>query len=64
MKKTLSWTIGVWLLMVFSALAAEEALPAAEAMSLAEIIRMGGWLMYVLGVLSVLGFALIMYYLL
>ncbi|HRV30738.1 MAG TPA: MotA/TolQ/ExbB proton channel family protein [Kiritimatiellia bacterium] len=64
MKKTLSWTIGVWLLMVCGVWAAEEALPAAEAMSLAEIIRMGGWLMYVLGVLSVLGLALIMYYLL
>ena len=31
-------------------------------LTLLELIRMGGWLMYVLGALSVLGLALILYY--
>lgn len=35
----------------------------AETMSVREIIQMGGWLMYVLGAMSVLGLALILYFL-
>ena len=34
----------------------------AEAMTVADIVRMGGWLMYALAALSVLGLALIVYY--
>lgn len=64
MKKTGLGILGVWLLAVTVAGAAENAGVAAEAMSLADIIRMGGWLMYVIGALSVLGVALIVYYLL
>ena len=41
-----------------------EAAPAAEMLTLAELMRMGGWLMYVLAALSVLGLALIVYYVL
>lgn len=41
---------------------AAAALPASEMLTLAEILRMGGWLMYVLAALSVLGLALIVYY--
>ena len=40
------------------------AAPAAEMLTLAELMRMGGWLMYVLAALSVLGLALIVYYVL
>lgn len=36
--------------------------PPAEMLTLAQLLRMGGWLMYVLGALSVLGLALIVYY--
>ena len=42
--------------------AAPAAAPAGEMLTLAELMRMGGWLMYVLGALSVLGLALIVYY--
>jgi biopolymer transport protein ExbB len=36
--------------------------PAAEMLTTAEILRMGGWLMYGLAALSVLGLALVVYY--
>ncbi|MGD9782526.1 MAG: MotA/TolQ/ExbB proton channel family protein [Kiritimatiellia bacterium] len=41
-----------------------EAAPAAEMLTLAELMRMGGWLMYGLAALSVLGLALVVYYVL
>lgn len=54
---------GMGLLPAAAALAAEpEAPPAAGLLTLAELMHMGGWLMYVLGALSVLGLALILYY--
>lgn len=36
--------------------------PVAQSMTLIEIIQTGGWLMYVLGAMSVLGLALILYF--
>jgi biopolymer transport protein ExbB len=41
---------------------ANEAIP--QAMTLRQIIETGGWLMYVLGAMSILGLALILYFLL
>lgn len=41
---------------------AGEAAPPAEMLTLAQLMRMGGWLMYALVALSVLGLALIVYY--
>lgn len=62
MKKI--WTRAVALVgaAVSPALAETAELPAAEMMTTAEILRMGGWLMYALAGLSVLGLALIVYY--
>jgi len=45
-------------------LAGEESATMAEtSMSLMQIIQTGGWLMYVLGVMSVIGLAMVMYFL-
>ena len=65
MKST--WICGMatgWLAaMPAVALAGDAAaLPAVDMMTMSEILRMGGWLMYVLSALSVLGLALIVYY--
>lgn len=40
----------------------EDTAPPAEMLTLAQLMQMGGWLMYVLAALSVLGLALIVYY--
>ena len=59
----LAFGTGLGLVPAATALAAEPAAPpAAGLLTLAELMRMGGWLMYVLGALSVLGLALILYY--
>ncbi len=65
MKTTWTTISALWLGAALAAGAAEG--PAAAAapgsvLTLLELIRMGGWLMYVLGALSVLGLALILYY--
>ena len=64
MKATWKLTPALWPGLVLAASAAEQ--PAADApanvLTLVELMRMGGWLMYVLGALSVLGLALILYY--
>lgn len=64
MKSIWKWMGLVGLVPALSAFAAAgpAATPAAEMLTLAQLMRMGGWLMYVLGVLSVLGLALILYY--
>ncbi len=41
---------------------AAAAIPPAEMLTLGQLVEMGGWLMYVLGALSILGLALILYY--
>ena len=64
MKATWKLMPALWPGLVLAASAAEQ--PAADApanvLTLVELMRMGGWLMYVLGALSVLGLALILYY--
>ena len=64
MKTTWKLAPAMWLGLALAASAAEK--PAADApanvLTLMELLRMGGWLMYVLGALSVLGLALILYY--
>ena len=66
MKLTWKWMSALWLFPAMSALAqagsAAEANPPSDMLTLAELMRMGGWLMYVLAALSVLGVALIVYY--
>lgn len=42
----------------------DEAAPIQETLTLAEVIRMGGWLMWALGGMSILGLALILFFLL
>jgi biopolymer transport protein ExbB len=64
MKTSGLWkTAPGWLLAATAARAGTDAAgPAAEMLTTAEILRMGGWLMYALAALSVLGLALIVYY--
>ena len=64
MKTSRLWkTAPGWLLAATAARAGTDAAgPAAEMLTTAEILRMGGWLMYALAGLSVLGLALIVYY--
>ena len=66
MNKIWNWTGAAWLLGAGAGFAQADAgaAPAAEMLTLAELMRMGGWLMYVLAALSVLGLALIVYYVL
>jgi len=66
MNKIWNWTGAAWLLGASAGFAQADAgaAPAAEMLTLAELMRMGGWLMYVLAALSVLGLALIVYYVL
>ena len=64
--KTCKWTWAVPAWLAAAAAWANETpanvLPAPEMLTLAQVIRMGGWLMYLLAALSVLGVALIVYY--
>ena len=63
--KTLPKTAAALFALPVAALASTEAAPAADApvgMTLAELFRLGGPLMYVLCALSVIGLALILYY--
>ena len=64
MKTTWKLAPTMWLGLALAASAAEPPAAAAPAnvLTLMELMRMGGWLMYVLGALSVLGLALILYY--
>ena len=66
MKMNWKWMVPGWLAAATSGLAqTEEAAAAAapaEMLTLAQLMHMGGWLMYVLAALSVLGLALIVYY--
>ena len=64
MNQIWKWTGAAWLLGAGAGFAQADAgaAPAAEMLTLAELMRMGGWLMYVLAALSVLGLALIVYY--
>ncbi len=63
MKSTWNMMRMVWLIPATSVFAqAEDAAPPAEMLTLAQLMQMGGWLMYVLAALSVLGLALIVYY--
>ncbi len=63
MKSTWNMLRMVWLIPATSVFAqAEDAAPPAEMLTLAQLMQMGGWLMYVLAALSVLGLALIVYY--
>ena len=66
MKMNWKWMVPGWLAAATSGLAqTEEAAAAAapaEMLTLAQLMHMGGWLMYVLAALSVLGLALIGYY--
>ena len=67
MKSTWKWMAALWLLPALSGLAQTEGtvpVAPAEMLTLSELMRMGGWLMYVLAALSVLGLALIVYYVL
>ena len=62
MKHTWKW-ICAGLLPATTVLAqTAAAAPAAAGLTLADLMRMGGWLMYVLGALSVLGLAMVVYY--
>lgn len=62
MKHTWKW-IFAGLLPATTVLAqTAAAAPAAAGLTLADLMRMGGWLMYVLGALSVLGLAMVVYY--
>ena len=64
MNQIWQWTGAAWLLGASAGFAQADAgaAPAAEMLTLAELMRMGGWLMYGLAALSVLGLALIVYY--
>ena len=63
MKTTWKWmTAAGWLAAGTAWAQTEGAAPAADMLTLAQLMRMGGWLMYVLAALSVLGLALIVYY--
>ena len=61
MKSTWNLTRVLWLIPATAGFAqtdaAPTALPSGEMLTLAELMRMGGWLMYVLAALSVLGLA-------
>lgn len=59
MKQMWKWILSVAVLPAGTAWAQTE--PAAG-LTLADLMRMGGWLMYVLGALSVLGLAMVVYY--
>ena len=63
MKSTWNLMSALWLVPATLGFAqAGEAAPPAEMLTVAQLMRMGGWLMYVLVALSVLGLALIVYY--
>jgi len=65
MKSIWKWMSACWLIPAMSGLAQTgegSAAPAGEMLTLMELMRMGGILMYVLAGLSVLGLALIVYY--
>lgn len=62
MKTTWTTISALWLGAALTAGAAEGPAAPGSVLTLLELIRMGGWLMYVLGALSVLGLALILYY--
>ena len=65
MKMNWKWMVPGWLAAATSGLAQAEdgaAAAPAEMLTLAQLMHMGGWLMYVLAGLSVLGLALIVYY--
>ena len=65
MRSIWKWMMAGWLVPVMSGLAQTNqgtAAPAGEMLTLMELLRMGGVLMYVLAGLSVLGLALIVYY--
>jgi biopolymer transport protein ExbB len=63
MKLTWKLMSVLWLGPAVSGFAQAGAAPAgADMLTLAELMRLGGWLMYVLAALSVLGVALIVYY--
>lgn len=63
MKSTWNLMSALWLVPATLSFAqAGEAAPPAEMLTVAQLMRMGGWLMYVLVALSVLGLALIVYY--
>ena len=69
MNRTWKWTSAIWLVSAWNGFAQADGAAAGTASSggmltLAELMRMGGWLMYVLAALSVLGLALIVYYVL
>lgn len=67
MKRWFRWSTGWAAAMTAVQARAQEAAAAPaglqESMSLREIIEIGGWLMYVLGAMSLLGLALVFYYL-
>lgn len=63
MKATLNLMNALWLIPATAGFAqTEEVATAPEMLTLAQLMHMGGWLMYVLAALSVLGLALIVYY--
>ncbi len=65
MKMNWKWMVPGWLAAATSGLAQAEdgaAAAPAEMLTLTQLMHMGGWLMYVLAALSVLGLALIVYY--
>ena len=73
MKMTWKWMSVFWLVPALSGWAglptlprtgeASTAIPSTDMLTLAELMRQGGLLMYVLGALSVLGLALAIYFL-
>lgn len=63
MKMTWKLMSALWMASAISGSAqGGEAAAAPEMLTLAQLMHMGGWLMYVLAALSVLGLALIVYY--
>ncbi len=62
--RAVRWTLWLWVgLVPWVCQAAEPAAaPLAEQMTLGEIIQTGGWIMYVLGAMSIAGVALIVYF--
>lgn len=61
-KQAMVWLMVCGVLSLMPAYAAESAEEGVEMLTLAQLMQMGGWLMYVLAALSVLGLALIVYY--
>ncbi len=64
-RQWMRYFIGCVALWIGSAQAAEVAggEPLAESMTLMEIIQTGGWIMYVLGLMSIVGLAFVVYFL-